>query len=122
MIRQAEVARATLKHDVTVLKAKLDVPSRIRRSLKIHPSGWLLGSLVSGFAGSLLFRRSKPARGKKAARGEFLFSLIGLALTAARPLAKVWLSTQVKNYIMGRPTGYLVNRLVQRRPNPQSPI
>lgn len=122
LIRKAEVARAALKHDVIALKAKWDIPKRIGASLKDHPAGWLLGSLGFGLVGSLLFRRRPAKTAEKAAKGGLFLSLLGLALTAARPLAKVWLTGQVKNYITGRPNGYLVSRLTQRRTKPQTTI
>lgn len=100
LIRLSESARSCLSHEATALKHRLDVPARVRDSLKSHPTGWLFGSLASGLAASLFFKRkSNPAPTKR--RG-LPTALLGLTLTAVRPLAKVWLSGQVKNYLTGR--------------------
>lgn len=100
LIRLAEAARSSLTHEAVLLKQRLDLPARIRGSLKQHPAGWLLGSLASGLAASLLFR-SKPRPVEKKHRGLPL-TLLGLTLTAVRPMAKVWLTNQVKNYLTGQ--------------------
>ena len=94
-------SRSCLTREVVALKQQLDIPTRIRGSLKSHPTAWLFGSMASGFVGSVLFRR-KPAAAKTKHRG-IPHALLGLALTAARPLAKVWLADQVKGYLIGRP-------------------
>jgi hypothetical protein len=118
LIRQGDAARGLLKSEVIALKQKLDFPAKIRGSLKSHPTGWLLGSLASGFIGSMLLRRRGNHPVKKQ-RG-LVFSLLGLALTAARPLAKVWLADQVKNYFAGRPNSFSAIRL-HRRTESQPP-
>ena len=119
LIRQGDAARGFLTSEVVALKQKLDIPSKLRRSLKSHPTEWLLGSVASGFLGSMLLRRRGNHPVKKP-RG-LLPSLLGLALTAARPLAKVWLADQVKNYFAGRPNSFSAIRL-HRRPESQPPI
>lgn len=100
LIRSSETARAYLSAEVHTLKDKLDVPARLRDSLRSHPTGWLFGSVASGLAASLLFRRKTAAAGPKKSRSLYA-SLLGLTLTAAQPLAKIWLSGQVKNYLAG---------------------
>ena len=124
LIRKAQSARVCITGEVADLKAKFDVPARVRKSLRMHPTGWLLTSLTSGFLGSLLFRRRRPSSGEKRARrkGGFLVSLLGLALTALRPLAKVWLKDRVKSYLTGNPAGPAARRLSPPRPVPQTPI
>ena len=107
LIRLGAASRSCLTREVTVLKQRLDFPKRIRGSLKSHPTAWLFGSLASGFVGSLFFRRRPAATGKKH-RG-LPVTLLGLALTAARPLAKVWLTDQLKGYLIGRPGAFRAN-------------
>ena len=104
LIRASAASRSCLKNEVIELKQRLDFPSRIRGSLKSHPSAWVIGSLASGFAASLLFRRKTVVAGRKP-RGLAL-TLLGLALTAVRPFAKVWLADQVKHHLIGRPGAY----------------
>ncbi len=103
LIQLSEAARACLSSEASVLKARLDVPTRIRSSLKENPAGWLFGSLGSGLAASLLLRRG----GRKTSADVFKkprslpASALGLALNAAKPLAKIWLTNQLKNYLTG---------------------
>lgn len=99
LIRQSAVSRAYLGSEIVALRQRLDVPARIRGSLAQHPTGWLFGSLASGLFATMLFRR-KPAAPKKP-RG-FPGVLLGLTLTAVRPLVKVWLADQLKNWLAGR--------------------
>lgn len=97
----SEAARASLGRDASALCRKLDVAARFRDSLRRHPASWLLGSLASGLAASFLLR---PARtvASAAAPGGFPLKLLGLTLTAARPLAKVWLANQAKQWLASR--------------------
>lgn len=100
LIRLSESARACLGSEAVRIKARFDVPARIRGSLSAHPTSWLFGSLASGLAASLLFsrRHNKPPAAKPNRRG-VAGMLLGLTLTAARPLAKVWLSDQVGRWL-----------------------
>lgn len=114
LIRLSDNARSRLEQDVRSLKHRLDVPARLRDSLKSHPSGWLLGSLASGFVASMLMRRkSAPSVVSKKNRSLPL-TLMGLALTAVRPLAKVWLTGHVKNYLTGPPPAPSSTRPISR--------
>lgn len=123
LIRKAQSARICITGEVTALKAKLDVPARIKNSLRIHPSGWLVGSLASGLIGSLLIRGRRSSGAKRERKkGGLLFGLFGLALAVIRPLAKVWLKDQVKNYLSGQPVGPLARRISALRPVSQPPI
>jgi len=99
LIRSGDVARSVLTGEVASLKAKLDVPSRVRNSLRGHPSVWLLGSAAAGLVASMLFRR-KSAPVVKKSRG-LPWKIIALLLTVVRPMAKVWLTGHVRNYLTG---------------------
>jgi hypothetical protein len=94
LIRLSENARVCLESEAVRIKQRFDIPTRIRHSLSEHPTSWLFGSLASGLLASLFLprRRNKPVEktGRKGVAG----MLLGLTLTAARPLAKVWLSNQ----------------------------
>lgn len=100
LIRLSEVARSKLENEAVLLKQRLDVPARIRTSLKSHPLGWLFGSLASGLTATWLFRR-QPVVVDKKNRG-VASTLFGLALTAIQPAAKVWLANQLKSYLAGQ--------------------
>ena len=103
LIRQSEHARGVLGGEIRGLKRKLDVPARLKDSLKSHPTGWLGGSLVAGMFTSLLFRRKgkrvKEAEKKKKTVVGFL---LGLAFSALRPFLKVWLAGQLKNFVASK--------------------
>lgn len=96
LIRLGEAARSSLEVEAVSIRQRFDIPARLRDSLKSHPTGWLVGSLVSGLGASMLISRRPPAREKKS-RGLPL-TLLGLSLTAVRPIAKIWLTDQVKQY------------------------
>lgn len=96
LMRVSESARSTLDDAALLLRQKLDFPTRIRGSLKSNPAGWLVGSLASGLAASWIFSR-KPTSTEKKHRS-LPMKLIGLSLTAVQPMARAWLSNQVKNY------------------------
>ncbi len=96
-------ARLCLEKEAILLREKLDVPARLQTSLKAHPTGWVVGSLFSGFGASLLFRKKSAPSEKK--KRSLPLALIGLTLTAVRPLAKMWLADQAKNYISNRLNG-----------------
>jgi hypothetical protein len=117
LIRIGASARSCLKSEVSTLQERLDFPARIRDSLKSHPTGWLLASLGSGLAASLLFRRKPAAEpaltGKR--RG-LLPTLLGLAFTAARPLLKTWLANQAAGYLAGRSGAAPARRQPDRNP------
>lgn len=102
LIRLSESSRSCLRDEALSLKQRLDVPTRVRGSLKNHPTGWMLGSLAAGLAASWMLRR-KPASAEKKHRG-LLLTLLGLTVTAVRPFAKAWLTDQVRNYLTGRAT------------------
>ncbi|NJR41639.1 MAG: hypothetical protein HC767_02195 [Akkermansiaceae bacterium] len=57
LIKLSESARVCLSREANLLKHRLDVPARLRSSLKENPTGWLFGSLGSGLVASLFFRR-----------------------------------------------------------------
>ncbi|MEY3896636.1 MAG: hypothetical protein RLZZ214_2156 [Verrucomicrobiota bacterium] len=110
LIRLSDSARSSLEDEAELLRQRLDVPARLRNSLKSHPTGWLVGSVASGFAASLLFGRrsqSQPVPEKK--RRGLPLTLLGLSLTAVRPFAKVWLTDQVKHYFAAQRANPLEN-------------
>ena len=99
LIRLSSAARACLESEAVILRERLDFPQRVRSSLSSNPATWMIGSLVSGMFASSLFRRRTPVAAPTKSRGAAL-GLLGLALTAAKPLAKVWLANQLKDWMM----------------------
>lgn len=118
LIRTSDAARGVLGSEIRGLKHKLDVPGRMKDSLRSHPTGWLGGSLVAGMATSLLFRR-KPKREKTAAKKKTLLGLLLTMLIASlRPFVKVWLTGQLKQYIAAKFAGDEIPSRPQRRVTP----
>jgi len=98
LIRSSAAARSCLECEAVALRRRLDIPAQVRESVKNQPFGWLLGSLVAGLTTSFLIRRRPaPARNNGGAKSRFL----GLVLTTARPLLKIWLTRQLKQWIAG---------------------
>jgi hypothetical protein len=100
LIRSSETAREVLGSEIRDLKHRMDIPARVRSSLKSNPTGWIGGSVLAGLAGSLLFRR-KDKREKPKKKGLLGF-LLALGVAALRPFVKVWLAGQLKNYLGAR--------------------
>lgn len=88
LIDQASQARAQLARESQRLRRKLDIPARIRESLKEHPVRWLCGSLSSGIAASFLMRR-RTRTIHKAPHNKLW---VGLIIAAAKPLLINWLN------------------------------
>ena len=101
LIRQSEAARAFLSAEAATLRQRLDVPARLRGSLMAHPGGWMLGSLASGLAASLLLRRRPAVKPTTKKHRGLPAVLLGLGFTAVRPLLKVWLADQLKLWLSG---------------------
>jgi hypothetical protein len=101
LIQLSAAARCCLESQIIALKQRVDIPSRLRGSLAHHPASWMIGSLAAGLATSLAFHRKPSTENKR--RG-IPATLLGLTLTAARPLVKVWLADQVKHWVAGKPT------------------
>jgi len=116
LIRDAAAARGCLTGEVIALRRRLDIPARIRSSLKNHPATWLAASLASGFAARFVMRR-KPQGAKK--HRSLPAVLLGLTLTAARPMVKIWLANQAELWLARlanpAPVSYL-----DSRPSPPS--
>jgi len=109
LILVTEASRLRLTADLGTFRTRLDVPSRVRGSLRQHPGGWLGGSVLAGMLASLMFRRKKKTvewrvegtREKRRRAG--LFGFVGSMITLASPmlvsLAKVWIGNQVRHFL-----------------------
>jgi hypothetical protein len=119
LIELSARSRQFLENEAAALRHKLDVPSRVRESLRENPTKWMAGSLVSGIAASLLFR-NKPAPLKK--RRGFPAAVLGLTLTAARPLLKAWLANQAKQLVSGNSSIPLPGQVRQKSVSSSNPF
>ena len=104
LIRTAESARSQLGGEVAALKQRFDVPMRIHASLKSHPTQWVLGAVGAGLLASVFTKGFFSRKGviKERKPRKFYQILLGLTLTAVRPLAKVWLTDQLKKQLLGQ--------------------
>lgn len=118
LIQLSAAARCCLADEVIALRRRLDLPTRLRGSLKEHPAAWLFGSLASGIAATFLLRRQPPRATK---RRSLPVALLGLTLTAARPFAKIWLGDQLKHWLARYASPTPAGRLASRpMPTPKS--
>lgn len=119
LVRESDTARGVIGSEIRNLKYKLDVPSRLKDSLRSHPSGWVGGSVVAGLAASLLFRKkSKPLPVKEEVKKKTLMGFfLTLGIAALRPLVKAWLTGQLKHYISAKFTDDEIHPRTQRRVN-----
>jgi len=107
LIRLSAASRIRLSQEAAIIRRRLDAPMRVVQSLRDHPVRWVGGTLVTGLAATLLFRRKtaapKPKRGLPAA----LFSLV---LASVRPIIKTWLGVQLEQYIVSQLRAAAVSR------------
>ncbi len=101
-------ARGLLGAQAARMKRSLDVPARVRGSLKQHPTGWLVAALSAGIMVSSLLRRRSSSSPLVKKHRSVPIAVVGLALTAFRPFLKMWLTDQVKNYLIGHLRGQSV--------------
>lgn len=100
LTRLADACRCCLSAETHAFQQRVNIPARLKKSLKNNPTGWILGSTATGLVASFLFRR-RPKLTPKKSRG-LTNVLLGLTLTAARPLLKIWLAGQLKNFVTAR--------------------
>ncbi len=123
LILIAESSRNILSNDARAIAQRLNVVSRARTSLKTHPKRWLFGGIASGFITSLIFRRrtaTTPTPPQITKNRSLTLTLLGLTLTAIRPIAKVWLTEQLNNYLTGRSSALQPKNFHTPKPSPNS--
>jgi len=102
LIRRSEAARLQIGLAHTRLKRKLDLPSRLKNSVKSEPAKWLGGSVVAGFVASFLFKLKKGTADRKTGKGikrGFSLGLLRFVLKLAKPAAKIYASKLIKDYL-----------------------
>ncbi len=120
LIRRSEAARVQIGHAHLQLKKKLDIPLRLRDSLKSSPMKWLGGSLGVGFLGSFLFRSRRPKvrhEPEKKHRGWFI-GLLMMLFALVKPSLKIYATKLLKDYLQHQITARSGNPLVNDRRNP----
>lgn len=109
LVKQGEASRLILTGAHARLRHTLETPSRIKSSITSAPAKWLGGSMVVGFAASMLFRSGKkkaPAQiiTTKKERG-LVLGLVTLAFTLVKPAAKIYATKLLKDYLSRRFNG-----------------
>jgi|694.fasta_scaffold05008_3 hypothetical protein len=109
LVRRSDAARIQITQAHLELRRKLEVPLRIRDSLKSSPLKWIGGSLGIGFISSLLFRHrrseSKHSHEKKH-RGWFVGSLM-MIFNLVKPSLKVYATKLLTDYLQNQLSGRL---------------
>lgn len=120
LIRRSQAARIQIGHAHLQFKKKLDLPLRIRDSLKSSPLKWLGGSLGVGFLGSFLFRSKRPEiryEPEKKQRGWFI-GLLMMLFALAKPSLKIYATKLVKDYLQNQLSARSGNSVANDRRNP----
>lgn len=121
LARLSAESRVLLADHANAVRQRLDVPTRLRQSLKENTSKWLFGGLASGIAASFLFRRKSPRIANHKTRSLPL-ALLGITFAAVRPFIQGWLTAQFKNYLAGKPISFPASPLRTPRSQPTSSI
>ena len=116
LILRSDVARFQIGQAHHKLKQKLDIPLRIRDSLKSSPLKWLGGSLGVGFMGSFLFRskrRQQPQYSIEKKHGGWFTLLLLISFSLAKPALEIYATKFLKDYLQnqlkGRSSSYSGN-------------
>lgn len=76
LIARLEASRTALGQDLSQMGESLDLPRRLRLSVRRHPVGWIGGGVALGAIASMLLR---PGRRGEGSRGSFLGGASDLA-------------------------------------------
>lgn len=102
---QLDAARNDLGSSAVTIRRRLDVPARIRGSLRSHPAAWFGTSIAAGLLASIglrqLRRRPRHIEASPAARpGHGLLHAGGVAIFAIlRPVLQKWLVHQLRRHL-----------------------
>jgi hypothetical protein len=120
LIRCSDAARFQIGQAHAQLRRKLDVPLRMRDSLRASPLKWLGGSLGVGFVASLLFKsrgRESKHEPVKRHRGWFV-GLLLMLFSLAKPALKVYATKLLKDYLQNQLRGRSSNLYMEDRRDP----
>ena len=112
LIRLSEEARSQLGQKIGKYRMALKVPGKMVGAMRRSPKFWLFGSMAAGLGASVLLG-SMPKRGKKK-RSLVRKMAVALTLTAAKPIAKMWLTNKLKD-LSGQ---WIAERIKAESPKP----
>lgn len=120
LIRVGDASRQMLTDSHARMHGFFDIPARIKNSITEMPGKWLGGSLVAGLAASFLFRRKKAPEKTKALKrkGGALLGILSLAFAIGKPLAKVYATKMLREYLASRFSSGSDPRIVRRQTPP----
>jgi len=102
LTRQIEGARGEIGRAAVTLRGRLDLPTRIRQSVRRNPARWFGAAAVAGLLGSLSIRRlrRRPHHIETRAAPASRSKVVGIAaatFTLVRPLLQKWLLHQMRS-------------------------
>ena len=101
LIGRIEGSRAEVAEAACRLRERLDVPARVRDSLRSHPKVWFGASMVAGlWAAGRVFRRRPAAEAAPARRGLFALAAAGAA-SVAKTLVRDWVLRESRKRLEG---------------------
>ena len=119
LVRKNEAARLKLGAAHRDLRHKLDVPSRVKESIKSQPQKWLGASVVAGFVGSLLIKSKRGKEKRKLAaagkRKRLFPAPVSMLLTLLKPAIKIYVAKILKDFVEKQNSDVKVVHRVQRR-------
>jgi len=102
LTRQLESSRVEIGHAAVTLRGRLDLPTRIRQSVRRNPVRWFGVSAIAGLLASLGLRRlrHRPRRIESRTAPASRRGIIGITaatFTLLRPLLQKWLLHQMRS-------------------------
>jgi len=105
LIRRSEQSRLRLSDAHSALKDRLNMPARLKESLKVAPKKWVGGSLFAGLLLGRLFgaKKERPEGVQKIRKQRnLLLGALTLIATLAKPAAKIYATNLLREYFQGR--------------------
>lgn len=106
LVRRSGTARIQIGLAHANLRRRLDIPERLKESIKSQPMKWLGGSMLAGLFGSFIFKggiRKKESISRAGGLGNFLTSgLLKLLYKLVKPAAQIYATKLLKDYLEAR--------------------
>ena len=101
LIGRIEASRGQVAVAATRLRARWDVPARVKESLRCHPARWFGASVVAGLlAAGLLFRRRASREAAAPRKGLVALAAAG-AITVIKTLVRDWVLRESRKRLEG---------------------
>lgn len=101
LIERSDASRLFLTGHVKTLRYRADIPARVRRLFRSHPSLWFGGSLLLGCLFTAMVRSKKPIPKPQSAHRKGLLGFVLASVTAlAKPALKTMLIAQLRKRML----------------------